>query len=329
MKKFETIEELKNDIDVVEYIGRYVELKKYGDEYKGLCPFHGERTPSFCVNPKKQIWFCFGCGKGTDIFDFVQGYFKLSFSGAVRKVCEDCNAQLKEVPSILHQLKKYRQEEGETALPHTYLMENAMEDFPKNHQIKEWMDEGVSLDVLTEHNVRYDKSMEKIVFPIYDEKEDRKIIAIKTRTLNPEHKKLGIPKYTLLGKMGRKDFLYWWRPNLLNIKKTGECIIVEGEKSQMLLETWGYKNSVAVGSHFISEEHEKMLAFCGAKRVVFAYDKDVPIQEIKKQTNFLRHFVNCYVVLDKNNILGEKDSPVDKGQKNWEKMYKESIPLIG
>lgn len=327
--KFETVEELKENVNLVDYIEKCgIELHFSGGEYKGLCPFHQEKTPSFSVNPNKNIWYCFGCGKGTDIFDFVQGMYKLSFKDAVKKVCEDCGAELKETPSIIHQLRKYRSGEKEEQLrPHTYLLENVMEEFPKNHKIIEWLEEGVSESVLESHDVRYDNLREKIIFPIFDEKKDRKIIALKTRTLLPDYKERKIPKYTLLGKMGRKDFLYWWQPNLENIKKKSECIIVEGEKSQMLLESWGYNNVVAVGSHFISDEHEKMLAFCGCRRVIFAYDKDVDKKEILRQTTFLRHFVNCYVVYDRNDILEEKDSPLDKGKKVWENLYEETVPL--
>lgn len=329
MKKFDNLDELKNSINLVDYVQNCgVELKYSAGEYTGLCPFHHEDTPSFKINPEKNIWYCFGCGMGTDIFDFVQGFYNLSFSKAVQKLCQDLGVEIKETPSIIQQIRKYRNEEKEgTSSPHTYLLENVMDEFPNEHKIKEWIAEGVSEEVLTKHDVRYDVDREKIVFPIFDEKNDRKIIALKIRTLLPDYKERKLPKYTLLGKMGRKDFLYWWQPNLENIKKKSECIIVEGEKSQMILETWGYNNVVAVGSHFISDEHEKMLSVCGCKRVIFAYDKDVELKEIIKQSKFLRHYVNCYAIIDDEGILGEKDSPLDKGRDVWEYLYKKAIPI--
>src|SRR6266566_2792289 len=63
--------EIKSKLDIVELIGEQVPLKKAGQSYKGLCPFHSEKTPSFVVTPGRESWKCFGCGKGGDIFNFV------------------------------------------------------------------------------------------------------------------------------------------------------------------------------------------------------------------------------------------------------------------
>ncbi|EQC2288214.1 CHC2 zinc finger domain-containing protein, partial [Listeria monocytogenes] len=66
----EVIDQVRNQADIVDIIGNYVQLKKQGRNYSGLCPFHGEKTPSFSVSPEKQIFHCFGCGKGGNVFSF-------------------------------------------------------------------------------------------------------------------------------------------------------------------------------------------------------------------------------------------------------------------
>jgi DNA primase len=81
-----TIEEIRSRVDLVELIGEYVELKKSGTSYKGLCPFHGEKTPSFHVQPLKQIFHCFGCHKGGNCFTFLIGVEGLNFPEAVKKL---------------------------------------------------------------------------------------------------------------------------------------------------------------------------------------------------------------------------------------------------
>src|SRR5713226_403039 len=78
------LDEIRAAVDIVDLVGRYVSLKKSGVNWKGLCPFHGEKTPSFMVNPRKGIFHCFGCGVGGDAFGFLMRQDRLSFPEAVR-----------------------------------------------------------------------------------------------------------------------------------------------------------------------------------------------------------------------------------------------------
>jgi len=81
---------VKQQADIVRVVGDYVRLKKTGKDFSGLCPFHQEKTPSFTVSPVKQIFYCFGCGKGGDVFNFVMEVEKSPFPEAVRTVAEKC-----------------------------------------------------------------------------------------------------------------------------------------------------------------------------------------------------------------------------------------------
>ena len=83
-------ERVKQQADIVRVVGEYVRLKKTGKDFSGLCPFHQEKTPSFTVSPLKQIFYCFGCGKGGDVFSFVMEIEKSAFPEAVRTVAEKC-----------------------------------------------------------------------------------------------------------------------------------------------------------------------------------------------------------------------------------------------
>jgi DNA primase len=85
---------VKQQADIVRVVGEYVRLKKSGQNFTGLCPFHGEKTPSFAVHPVKQIFHCFGCGKGGDVFSFVMEMEKCPFPEAVRIVAEKCGIAL-------------------------------------------------------------------------------------------------------------------------------------------------------------------------------------------------------------------------------------------
>lgn len=84
----DTLRDIQQSSDIVDYIGQYVALKKQGRDYLGLCPFHGEKTPSFHVSPEKKVFHCFGCGRSGNIFQFAQGYNHLSFIDAVKDVAQ-------------------------------------------------------------------------------------------------------------------------------------------------------------------------------------------------------------------------------------------------
>src|SRR5437762_2792712 len=81
---------VKQQADIVRVVGEYIQLKKAGQNFRGLCPFHSEKTPSFNVHPTRQIYHCFGCGKGGDVFSFVMEMEKCEFPDAVRTVAEKC-----------------------------------------------------------------------------------------------------------------------------------------------------------------------------------------------------------------------------------------------
>ena len=88
------LEEIRNRCDIVDIISEYVHLKPAGKGFKGLCPFHGEKTPSFMVSPEKQLFHCFGCGEGGNVFNFLMKYEKISFFEAVKMLAKKSGVSL-------------------------------------------------------------------------------------------------------------------------------------------------------------------------------------------------------------------------------------------
>ena len=90
------VDEVKTQADILQVVQDYVPLRKAGTSYKGLCPFHTEKTPSFHVNPDKGFFHCFGCGTGGDVVKFVELQDKLSFPEAVRQLAQRFGLQIPE-----------------------------------------------------------------------------------------------------------------------------------------------------------------------------------------------------------------------------------------
>ena len=86
---------IKQKIDIGDLIGSYIPVKRAGRNLKALCPFHNEKTPSFVISPERQIWHCFSCGKGGDIFTFIEEYERLDFSESLKLLAEKAGIKLR------------------------------------------------------------------------------------------------------------------------------------------------------------------------------------------------------------------------------------------
>lgn len=133
----QSIENLKSNLDVVDVVSQFIELKKTGANFKACCPFHGEDTPSFVVSPQKQIYHCFGCGVGGDSIKFVMEYEKLTYPEAIEKLASMYNIHLdydknfkKQDTSIIEKVNDYYQKlltHNQTAME--YLKSRGISDF--------------------------------------------------------------------------------------------------------------------------------------------------------------------------------------------------------
>jgi len=111
----EPIEEIKSRLSIEDVVGRYVDLKRSGASYKGLCPFHGEKTPSFYVTPSRGTYHCFGCGKGGDIFSFLMETQHLAFPDALKELAQQAGVTLAEREQRKPSLKNRLYEANESA----------------------------------------------------------------------------------------------------------------------------------------------------------------------------------------------------------------------
>src|SRR5512143_3950931 len=102
-----TLEQIRAASDIVEVVGSYLPLKRAGANFTALCPFHREKTPSFNVNPHRQIFYCFGCHKGGDVFRFVMDFETITFPEAVKRLADRAKIPLEYEQGAVEQQSRH------------------------------------------------------------------------------------------------------------------------------------------------------------------------------------------------------------------------------
>lgn len=328
----EALEEMANQVDLLEYASRSVDFVKHsGVTYYAVCPFHTEKTASLAVKSDEKFFHCFGCGVSGNIYTWIQLTEHLTFDQAVQKVADitnsDINDYIESESMSFYKLLNRLSTKKETVVNRTIL------DIDKDYNEKfideipqEWIDEGISADEIKKYEIRIDPISNRIVYPVRDA--DFQLIGVKGRTRFKNFKELKIMKYMNYHKLGgRLDYFQGMMQAFDHIKETNEVIIVEGIKSVMKLDQFGYHNAVAAETSTLSIYQIELLIRMQVRNVVIAFDKDVEMKKIQGCVKLLKKFTNVYVVYDKWNLLDAKDSPCDKGIDTWKTLYERRVKL--
>lgn len=300
-------EQIKERLDIVEVISGYIQLNKAGTNFKGLCPFHREKTPSFMVSPDKQIWHCFGCNEGGDIFKFVMKYESLEFSETLKILAKRAGIELtKRDPKVESQLNRLytvcekandffvkNLKENEEAKK--YLLERGL----KMGTIEQWdigfagvesdglfnhlsglgfSNEDISLAGLAIKSTRkpnsfFDRFRSRIIFPIADN--SGRVVGFTGRIFKREESKFE-PKYLNSPEnliFNKRKILYGFSENKKNIREKESAVLVEGQMDFLMAWQSGIKNVVASSGTALSLDQLNSLRRL-AKKLVVAYDSD-------------------------------------------------------
>ena len=318
------LEELIDSIDIVEYISQFVELEEKNGEYWGLSPFSDEKTPSFSIRRENNTFYCFSSGIGGNVFTFTKFYYQCDANKAVDilKKYAGCDGaefvprrrMAATIACRKYMKKQVRHKESKTKR----FPDDCMSKYEKREdKLAVWEAEGISRAVLDTFQVYYDSFSNRLVYPIRDI--EGNIVNIGGRILDPEWKEKGMRKYTYLSGWGEMSVIYGLFENMEEILKKKEIIIFEGCKSVLIARSWGIRNTGALLTSHLNPAQMKLLARLGV-RVVFALDKEVNIKK-DHNINKLKQYVNVEYVWDKDNLLEEKDAPVDKGGEVFDKVY--------
>lgn len=316
-------------IDIVEYIGRYVELTQKGDDYFGLCPFHSDLTPSFSVTPTTRKFYCFGCGHGGDVITFASQFHGVSVAEASAMLSEEIEgvdiSDVKLTSQTYQYIKNYNSYKSKIKKggEHRVLDHSVLEQFAQA-QITPWVQEGISPQSINKYETRLDLSNSRIVYPVYDN--DGRLINIKGRIFYDDFKSVGTAKYINYYKVGKLDYFQGYSINKQYIEQKNEIIIFEGIKSCMKLDDHDIHNSVSAETSRLSDYQIRFLAKKGYN-VVIAFDSDVDLKKIRSNIMMLSRFVNVSIVCNRRNLLPPKSSPIDEGFDIWQQLYNERVRL--
>jgi len=300
------VEEVKARLDAVEYIGRDVRLQRAGRNWKGLCPFHSEKTPSFFVFPDRGSYKCFGCGEGGDLLSFVMRRNRIEFPDALDELAREAGIEIQRGPadperrsrqtsmrSLLAEAQKFlhRQllespaaEEARVYVRTRGLADTTVEQFGLGYAgahgspllahlrklgFKDDAIEAAGLARADERGVR-DYLFDRLIFPIWNRSGE--VVGFGGRTLRDIE-----PKY-----LNTRDSEVFTKGNLLYgfhlardaIREERTAVIVEGYMDVIAAHEAGFVNTVASMGTSLTTQQARMLTTSGASRVVIALDAD-------------------------------------------------------
>ncbi|MGI6558596.1 MAG: DNA primase [Limnochordia bacterium] len=356
----EVIEEIKLASDIVALISDYLPLKRTGKSYKGLCPFHNERTPSFNVNPDDQFFYCFGCGAGGNIFTFVMKMEHVGFVEAVELVARRFGIRIPETESSTAEQKARRArdallEVNKEALAFfvkclwsspravAYLRRRGIsEETARKFQlgyapgggrlVRQLQGAGLDLQLAVQlglarigrGSLPYDYFRDRLMFPIADERGE--VVGFGGRALEPGGPKyLNSPESPLFSK---GNVLYGLHLARGSIRRTKDVILVEGYMDVIALHQGGLENAVAsLGTALTDRQGELLRRQAG--RAFIAYDADAAGKAASLRSLKMLGEKGLEVRVVELPTGEDPDSFVrGEGKAGFDRLMEEALPLI-
>jgi DNA primase len=357
-------EKVKQQADIVRVVGEYVQLKKAGQNFRGLCPFHSEKTPSFNVHPTRQIYHCFGCGKGGDVFNFVMEMEKCEFPDAIRIVAEKCGIPVPRKKERSPEERKENQQRGALVEMHREAQAffvKQLEETLEGKAARAYLeDRGLDKSAITQFGIGYapsggdvllrflkskyaeklltesglvsrdqsgrlfDRFRRRITFPIANE--SGKIVAFGCRALGDDQPKyLNSPETPIYSK---SNVLYHLDRAKDALRRQDFAVLVEGYMDAIAVARAGISNVVASCGTSLAEPQIKLLGRF-TKRVVVNYDPDTAGQSATERSIslLLEHDFEVRVLA----LPGKADPDKfvrEQGADAYMKVLKEAPPYV-
>lgn len=348
------INDLKDRIDIVDLISEYVNLKRAGSSFKGLCPFHNEKTPSFMVNREKNNFHCFGCHEGGDAISFIMKIENLGYIDAIKFIADKLGVVLEETEYSKDRVNRNNKYYEINSLAAKFYFKNLLTyDFPQEYLKKRGLDKKVlnkyflgyarndnslyaflkengfeekdmlDLGLIGESNGRYyDKFRDRLMFPILNNK--NKVIGFGGRTLiDHKIKYINSPESDIFIK-GKNIY----GVNVVNRNRRNKVILVEGYMDVIALYNKGIDYALATLGTALTEDQARMIKRY-SNEIFIAYDGDTA--GVKATLRAIDIFKNMDVhlgILEFPDDMDPDEYIKKYGKEAFEKlMYKATTPI--
>ncbi|MFA4904951.1 MAG: CHC2 zinc finger domain-containing protein [Candidatus Margulisiibacteriota bacterium] len=316
-----SIEEVKERANIVSVVSDYVQIKKRGKNYLGLCPFHSEKTPSFTVSEEKQLFHCFGCGKGGNLFTFVMEMEKVNFAEAVEILADKLGIKLEKTggSGISKSEKDKLFEQAESACK---LYESSLD---KNNAARKYLaGRKLQPETIQKFRLGYDQNGDRVMFPIFDIR--GRVVGFSGRALGGNGPKyLNSPDSPIFYKGGT---LYGLNFAKDAIKKNNFALLVEGNVDLVTCHQAGVTNAVAPLGTALTADHAKLLARHG-ETVVLAYDSDAAgLAAAERVTEILKEAGSKVRILDLGKFKDPDEFINAAGREAFLEAIKQSAPAL-
>jgi DNA primase len=360
-----TVEEVKSKLDIVTYLSEFMVLKKAGRNFKGNCPFHHEKTPSFVVSPDRQIWHCFGaCQDGGDVIKFLMKIENITFSEALKELAQKVGVTIKNVTiedkAWKNKEKLYAINQLAADFYHFLLTKHKAGkyalDYIKNRDISDKIIDsfliGYSPDswdslfkFLTKKGFKpedilktglvlasskggfYDRFRKRLMFPLKDHRGN--IVGFSGRILDSKNENEKDAKYVNTPETEiyhKREILFGLDITKDMIRKENAVLVVEGEFDMLSLFRNGISNVVAVKGSAVTKEQLHLLKRY-ANKLFFALDSDNSGQETIKRTIKEAEALDFEMYVVRPDFAKDPDEAIKKDLVAYKKLIEKPIPV--
>jgi DNA primase len=360
----QVLQDIKDKLDIIDVIGGYIQTKRSGTNFKAVCPFHNEKSASLMISPQKQIWHCFGCGEGGDIFGFVMRYEGIEFREALNILAAKAGVTL---PAYNSQSQTGGDETRKLIIRintfaakvyHAFLMNETLGKQPRDYlanrglkqeTIESWgigfapndfhaleqelvkksvkSDQAIlaGVSVKNDQGQIYDRFRNRITFPIKNYFGD--VVGFSARTLEQNTEAAKYVNSPETAAYNKSKILFGLFEAKEHIRKQGAVVIVEGQMDCISAQQAGFGNTIATSGTAMTFEHVMLLKRL-SDTIIFCFDADSAGQAASKRAGSIAIPMGLNVKVITLPSGKDPDELIQSDPKAWEKAVNDAVWFI-